>query len=168
MNTNALPKNSRRANEEVMSINEELQSTNEELETSKEEIQAVNEELNTVNNELNLRMAELKETNDDLANLLNASDIGMIFLNSAFCIKRFTPSAQNLLNLIPADLGRPISHLSHRFIGLDLVADAEKVVQNLAVIEKEVQTAAGQWYKMQWSPLSYSGKQNRRRRLHVH
>jgi len=140
------------ANEEVMSINEELQSTNEELETSKEEIQAVNEELNTVNNELNLRMAELKETNDDLANLLNASDIGTIFLNSAFCIKRFTPSAQNLLNLIPADLGRPISHLSHGFIGLDLVADAEKVVQNLSVIEKEVQTAAGQWYEMQCLP----------------
>src|SRR4029077_2823767 len=134
------------SNEEVMSINEELQSTNEELETSKEEIQAINEELNTVNNELNIRMAELKETNDDLANLLNASDIGMIFLNSAFCIKRFTPSAQNLLNLIPAVLGRPISHLSHRFTGLDLVADAEKVVQNLSVIEKEVQTAAGQWY----------------------
>jgi len=140
------------SNEEVMSINEELQSTNEELETSKEEIQAINEELNTVNNELNLRMAELKETNDDLANLLNASDIGMIFLNSAFCIKRFTLSAQNLLNLIPADLGRPISHLSHRFIGLDLVADAEKVVQNLSVIEKEVQTAAGQWYEMQCLP----------------
>jgi two-component system CheB/CheR fusion protein len=140
------------ANEEVMSINEELQSTNEELETSKEEIQAVNEELSTVNNELNLRMAELKETNDDLANLLNASDIGMIFLNSAFCIKRFTPSAQKLLNLIPADLGRPISHLSHSFIGLDLVADAEKVVQNLAVIEKEVQTAAGQWYEMHGLP----------------
>ena len=76
MNTKPLPK-AQAANEEVMSINEELQSTNEELETSKEEIQAVNEELNTVNNELNLRMAELKETNDDLANLLNASDIGI-------------------------------------------------------------------------------------------
>ena len=62
------------------------------------------------------------------------------------------PSAQNLLNLIPADLGRPISHLSHRFIGLDLVADAEKVVRNLSVIEKEVQTAAGQWYEMQCLP----------------
>jgi len=140
------------ANEEIMSINEELQSTNEELETSKEEIQAVNEELNTVNNELNLRMAELKETNDDLANLLNASDIGTIFLDSAFCIKRFTPSAQKLLNLIPADLGRPIRHLSHSFIGLDLVADAEKVVQNLSVIEKEIQTSAGQWYEMHCLP----------------
>jgi signal transduction histidine kinase len=42
--------------------------------------------------------------------------------------------------------------LSHSFIGLDLVADAEKVVQNLAVIEKEVQTAAGQWYEMQCLP----------------
>ena len=48
-----------------------------------------------------------------------------IFLNSAFCIKRFTPSALSLGNWIPADPGRPISHLSHRFIGLDLVADAE-------------------------------------------
>jgi two-component system CheB/CheR fusion protein len=140
------------ANEEVMSINEELQSTNEELETSKEEIQAVNEELNTVNNELNLRMTELKETNDDLANLLNASDIGMIFLNSAFCIKRFTPSAQKLLNLMPGDLGRPISHLSHRFSGLDLVADAENVMQNLSAIEKEVQSTAGEWYEMHCLP----------------
>ena len=141
------------SNEEVMSINEELQSTNEELETSKEEIQAVNEELNTVNNELNLRMAELKETNDDLANLPECLRHRHDLSQLGLCIKRFTPSAQNLLNLIPADLGRPISHLSHRFIGLDLVADAEKVVQNLSVIEKEVQTAAGQWYEMQCHPI---------------
>jgi two-component system, chemotaxis family, CheB/CheR fusion protein len=140
------------ANEEVMSINEELQSTNEELETSKEEIQAVNEELNTVNNELSLRMTELKETNDDLANLLNASDIGMIFLNSAFCIKRFTPSAQKLLNLMPGDLSRPISHLSHRFGGLDLVEDAGKMLQNLSMIEKEVQSTTGEWYEMHCLP----------------
>ncbi|MGH7847669.1 MAG: chemotaxis protein CheB, partial [Candidatus Binatia bacterium] len=140
------------ANEEVMSINEELQSTNEELETSKEEIQAVNEELNTVNNELNLRFTELNEANNDLANLFNASDIAQIVLNSAFCIRRFTPAAQKLLNLIPSDLGRPISHLSHRFIGLDLVAEADKVLRDLSVIEKEVQTSAGYWYQMRSLP----------------
>jgi PAS domain S-box-containing protein len=140
------------ANEEIMSINEELQSTNEELETSKEEIQAVNEELNTVNNELNLRVTELAEANNDLANLFNASDIAKIVLNSAFCIRRFTPTAQKLLNLIPSDLGRPLAHLSHNFIGLDLVAEADTVLRDLSMIEKEVQTSAGHWYQMRILP----------------
>jgi len=70
------------ANEEVMSMNEELQSANEELEASKEELQSVNEELTTVNAQLNDKVGELTDTNNDLANLLKATEIATIFLDA--------------------------------------------------------------------------------------
>jgi chemotaxis methyl-accepting protein methylase/signal transduction histidine kinase len=140
------------ANEEILSINEELQSTNEELETSKEEIQAINEELNTVNSELNSKVDELTEVNNDLVNFLNSSEIGTIFLDNQFRIKRFTPSAGRLMNLISSDLGRPVSHMAHKFVGLDLVADAERVLASLSTIEKEIQSSDGQWYAMHCLP----------------
>jgi len=89
------------ANEEVMSMNEELQSANEELESSKEELQSVNEELTTVNSQLTEKLAELIATNNDLANLLGATEIATVFLDSQLRIKRFTPRATELLNLIP-------------------------------------------------------------------
>ncbi|HXV49040.1 MAG TPA: CheR family methyltransferase, partial [Candidatus Binatia bacterium] len=101
------------ANEEVMAINEELQSTNEELVTSKEELQSLNEELITTNNQLNDKVEELGKTNDDLANFLNSSEVGTIFLDRKLCIRRFTPSATELMNLLPLDVGRPVSHISN-------------------------------------------------------
>ena len=75
------------ANEEVMSMNEEFQSTNEELETSKEELQSLNEELNTVNNQLQDKVADLEVANNDLANLLNCTDVAILFLDDQFRIK---------------------------------------------------------------------------------
>ena len=70
------------SNEEVMSMNEELQSANEELETSKEELQSLNEELSTVNNQLQEKVEELETANNDMANLLNCTDVAIVFLDN--------------------------------------------------------------------------------------
>ena len=106
------------ANEEVISTNEELQSTNEELETSKEELQSVNEELTTVNSQLQEKVEQLDTANSDMANLLKSSEIATLFLDNELRIKFFTPAATRVLNLIPSDMGRPISDLSMNFIRL--------------------------------------------------
>lgn len=140
------------ANEEVLAINEELQSTNEELETSKEEMQSVNEELITVNNQLNDKIEELSRTTDDLANFLNSSEVGTIFLDTGFCVRRFTPSATKLLNLIPLDLGRPVSNISNNLIDVDLTSVADNVLKSLVPVEKEVQTSDGRWHVMRSIP----------------
>ncbi len=140
------------ANEEVMSMNEELQSANEELEASKEELQSVNEELTTVNSQLSEKLAELTAINNDLANLMGATDLATVFLDGQLRIKRFTPRATELLNLIPADLGRPISHITQNFDGKELAADSEKILKNLSTTEKEVQTRDGRWYTMRILP----------------
>ena len=98
------------ANEEIRSANEELQCTNEELETAKEELQSTNEELTTVNEELQNRNQELGQVNNDITNLLTSTQIPVVMLDAALRIRRFTPMAEQILNLIPADVGRPINN----------------------------------------------------------
>ncbi len=134
------------SNEEVMSMNEELQSANEELETSKEELQSLNEELNTVNNQLQEKVEELEKANNDVANLLNCTDIATVFLDTGFQIKRFTPATTKLFNLIPSDIGRPIRHIAPKFTDPDLQRDAEDVLRDLAPREQEVRVDDGRWY----------------------
>src|SRR5262245_21682959 len=87
-------------NEELQSTNEELQSTNEELETSKEELQSLNEELVTVNTELQGKIDELSMASNDMKNLLDSTKIATIFLDSQLHVKRFTPEAKRIINLI--------------------------------------------------------------------
>src|SRR5262249_58234225 len=108
------------ANEEVQSANEELQSINEELETSKEEIQSSNEELATLNEELQHRNLELSLTNNDLVNLFSSEQMAIVMLGADLRIRRFTPMAEKILNLIPADVGRPISDIKLKLSLSDL------------------------------------------------
>ena len=131
------------SNEEMQSINEELQSTNEELETSKEELQSINEELSTVNTELQSKVSDLSRANNDMNNLLAGTGIGTIFVDHALRILRFTPAATSLINLIPADIGRPVGHIVSNLVGYDcLVADLQSVLKTLVPKHIEVKTRA--------------------------
>jgi two-component system, chemotaxis family, CheB/CheR fusion protein len=100
------------ANEEILSSNEELQSTNEELETAKEELQSANEELSTVNDELRNRNAEMSQMNNDLSNVIASIDMAMVMVGSDLIIRRFSPQAQRIFGLIPADVGRPLTNIN--------------------------------------------------------
>jgi len=140
------------SNEELMSINEEFQSTNEELETSKEELQALNEELVTVNAELESKIEELGQTNSDMQNLLNSSDIATIFLDRQLRVKRFTPRMADLFNLIESDRGRPLQHLSGKVFYPDLARDAKEILKSLTPIEREISTTDQHHYLMRMFP----------------
>ncbi|WP_375511891.1 chemotaxis protein CheB [uncultured Nostoc sp.] len=140
------------ANEEILSSNEELQSTNEELETAKEEIQATNEELNTTNDELRSRNQELHQVNNDLTNLLASINIPILILTSDLRVRRFTPMAQRLFNLIPADAGRPLSDIRANLNTPDLEPLILEVLDTLSIKELEVQTLGGHWYNLRIRP----------------
>jgi len=140
-------------NEEMQSGNEELQSTNEEMETSREELQSTNEELTTVNAELQQRMDELTRTNNDLNNLMAGTGVATIFLDNDLRIRRFTAAATQLINLIPGDVGRPLSHISSNLATYaELAEDAETVLRTLAPRETEVQVKGGDWYLLRILP----------------
>jgi two-component system, chemotaxis family, CheB/CheR fusion protein len=142
----------RAANEELQSINEEYRSTSEELETSKEELQSINEELQTVNTELNLKLDAIARAHGDLQNLMAATDIGTLFLDSALRIKRFTARATDLFSITPADEGRPISDFAHQLDDNELIRDARAVLSDLAPIRREVKSHAGCWYDVRLRP----------------
>ncbi|MBU0676048.1 MAG: PAS domain-containing protein [Proteobacteria bacterium] len=139
-------------NEELQSTNEELQSTNEELETSKEELQSLNEEAATVNAELQSRIDELSITNDDMKNLLDSTQIATIFLDLTLCIRRFTPKVGEIIPLAGIDFGRPIKHFATALLNIDLEKDANDVLENLGMKEKEVQSKEGTFYRMRIRP----------------
>jgi two-component system CheB/CheR fusion protein len=139
-------------NEELQSTNEELQSTNEELETSKEELQSLNEELITVNAELQGRIDDLSATNDDMKNFLDSTNIATIFLDSNFCLRRFTPKATEVINLIQTDVGRPINHIVSNLKYENLVRDAEKVLHTIVFKEVEVESKDNRHYFMRIMP----------------
>jgi two-component system CheB/CheR fusion protein len=136
----------RASQEELMSMNEELQSTNEELETSREELQSVNEELTTVNHQVQHKVEELEKANDDLNNLLASTDIATLFLNTQFEVMRFTPAMRRLLNLLPTDVGRPITDFAHQVLGQDMIETAKKVLNDRNPADGEVQSPSGDWY----------------------
>ena len=146
----------RASNEELQAMNEELRSSTEELETSTEELQSINEELTTVNQELKIKIEELAHANNDFINLMNSTDIGTIFLDRAQRVKMFTPCADEAFNLIPSDINRPLSHITHKLAYGDLQNDIDKVVHHLTKVEREVRTTENRWYMMKIVPYRTS------------
>src|SRR5262249_44896012 len=111
------------ANEEILSSNEELQSTNEELETAKEELQSTNEELSTVNDELRNRNLQISEGQRDLKGVLNSISIAVVGSDSV--VRDFTPHVQNILGLLPQEVGKTILGADH----ISEIPDFRQLVQ---------------------------------------
>lgn len=144
------------ANEELQSTNEELQSSNEELQTAREEQNSMNEELQAVNLELRAKMDELSRANDDMANLLESTDIATLFLDRQLRIKRFTELTREVFNLLPTDVGRPVADLASNLRYDRLTEQARSVLETLRPHEVEVQTSQGLWRLVRITPYRTS------------
>ena len=148
----AVVEEARAANEELQSINEEQRATSEELVSSKEELQSVNEELRAINQEYRNQNEQLGQTNSDLENLIDSTDIGTIFLDRDFRVRRFTPAIAGVFNFKPSDIGRPVSDMTHRLRYGELMADLRQVLRTLTRIEREVLGDDGRWFTLRISP----------------
>jgi two-component system CheB/CheR fusion protein len=133
-------------NEEALSVNEEYQSTNEELLTSKEELQSLNEELSALNSQLQETLERQRTTASDLQNILYSTHVATIFLDLELNIRFFTPATKSLFNIIPSDIGRPLSDLNPVTADTDLLIHARAVLEALIPIEREIQARDGFWY----------------------
>lgn len=142
----------RASNEELQSISEEYRSISEELETSKEELQSLNEELQTVNSELKNKLESLSGAHSDLRNLISATDIGTLFLDTEMRIRMFTPPISELFTITEMDIGRAITDFTSRLVYDSLEDDARTVLRDLAPVETEVQARSGKWYIIRLRP----------------
>jgi two-component system CheB/CheR fusion protein len=142
----------RSANEEVMSSNEELQSTNEELETAKEELQSTNEELTTLNDELESRNTELEAANNDLLNFMASINIPLVMIGPDLRIRRFSNVSEKLLNLIPGDVGRPVTDIKMKIDVPNFAKLIVEVMDSLQTKELDVKCEAGRWWSVRIRP----------------
>ncbi len=130
-------------NEELQSSNEELLAANEELQSTNEELQSVNEELYTVNSEYQEKIDELTRAHTDIDNILKSMDTGVIVLDDAMVIRKYSPAATRYVNLLPTDVGRPFHHISHSLIYGSFLDDIAKVMDSGSTIEREVNLVDG-------------------------
>ena len=139
-------------NEEMQSTNEELQSTNEELTTSKEEMQSLNEELQTVNVELQTKISDFEQTNNDMINLLNSTDIATLFLDKALNIRRFTDQLKKIVKLRTSDIGRPFTEIANDLKYPKITTHAKEVLRTLVAKETAITTNSGNWFIVRIMP----------------
>ncbi|MDJ0715840.1 MAG: chemotaxis protein CheB [Prochloraceae cyanobacterium] len=140
-------------NEEQQATNEELIASNEELQSTNEELHSVNEELYTVNAEYQSKIEELTELNNDIDNLLRSTNIGVVFLDLQLKIRKFTPAATVAINLVQADIGRPLEHITHNLNCAEILKLLQGVIESQQPLEKEVQLAKnGKYLLMRVNP----------------
>jgi two-component system CheB/CheR fusion protein len=129
-------------NEQLKAANEELLSSNEELQSTNEELNSLNEELHSVNAEHFRQNTELVKLTRDFDALLRVSEIGVLFLDEGYAIRRFTRLIGELFQLTDADIERPIHTFRNPFPEFDLEAMLGRVMRHGLPQEANVQDGA--------------------------
>ncbi|QDU10872.1 chemotaxis protein CheB [Gimesia aquarii] len=138
------------SNEELQSTNEELVASNEELQSTNEELHSVNEELHSVSAEHQRKIAELTMLAKDMDTLLNSTEIGIVFLDVDLKIRLFTKPLSKTFHIMEQDIGRPIEHIAHKFIGLNLQDFISQATDENGDQRLEVKTHEGETYQLQY------------------
>lgn len=146
------------SNEELQATNEELIASNEELQSTNEELNSVNEELYTVNAEYQNKIVELTSVTNDMENLLVSTEIGTIFLDHDLSIRRYTPRAADFAQLMPQDIGRPLSAFANRLSHPELIDEIRKVAATGQPYEKQVESEDGRAFLVRLHPYIASGQ----------
>lgn len=141
------------SNEELQSTNEELMTANEELQSTNEELHSVNEELYTVNAEYERKNEELTQLSKDVSSLLQATGVGVVFVDRGLLVRRFTPTATRVVNLIAGDEGRHLSHITHTLNGFDLCGFLDHAMASGDIAERECRAADGTVWTVRAVPV---------------
>lgn len=139
-------------NAELQAANEELLTANEELQSSNEELQSVNEELYTVNAEYQSKVTELAAVNDDMANFLSTTLVGVLMVDNDLNIRKYTEYISSEFNVVEQDVGRSLRFVSYNFATVDLIALSRKVLETMQPVEEHCASVAGKTYMIRIVP----------------
>jgi PAS domain S-box-containing protein len=87
-----------------------------------------------------------------LNNLLSSVNIPIVMLGNDLRVRRFTPQAEKVLNLLPTDVGRKVTDFRIKINIPDLESLFLDVIENLHTKEREVQDEDGRAYLMSIRP----------------
>jgi two-component system CheB/CheR fusion protein len=105
-----------------------------------------------VNAELQAKIEQLTGIQNDMKNLLENVNIGTIFLDDRLAIRRFTRETTKVYRLAPSDTGRPLADIRSMIPDVDLIPDAQAVLDTLIPREIPVRTQNNEWYLVRIMP----------------
>ena len=139
-------------NAELQAANEELLTANEELQSSNEELQSVNEELYTVNSEYQAKVGELASVNDDMANFLATTLVGIVMVDRKLNVRKFTEYIADEFSVAEHDVGRSLRYIAYHFAAVDLIALCHQVLQTMQPLELACASVSGKTYLVRIAP----------------
>ena len=139
-------------NAELQVANEELMTANEELQSSNEELQSVNEELYTVNSEYQEKVEELANVNDDMANFLSTTLIGILMVDNQLNMRKYTEYVAKEFSVVEQDVGRSLRYLASNFKSIDLMKLSQQVQKTKKSIERPCASIDGKTYLIRVAP----------------
>lgn len=116
------------------------------------ELLSINTALRSANSELKLKLAETSRAHSDLQNLVAATEIGTLFVDSSLRIKRFAGPVTDLFGIGAADHGRPITDFAARVEGASMGTDTRAVLAELTPVRRQVRSRSGRWYELRMRP----------------
>ena len=117
----------------------------------------MNEELQTLNSQLGETLERQRTTANDLQNILYSTNVATLFLDRDMKIRFFTPATKALFQVIPGDVGRPLADLHSLATDTLLPDDARTVLDSLHLVDREVQTPGGTWFRRRVLPYRTEG-----------
>ncbi len=102
----------------------------------------------------NMNRQQLHNQFRDVNQYFGSSYHSLIQLDEKLCIKTFTSTVKNQVNIRESDIGRPISDLTNMITNLDLVLEVRKVMDTYKTVYKQAKSNKGKWYSLLIEPIS--------------
>src|SRR5438067_6150301 len=105
-----------------------------------------------LNEELTNRNLEVLQMNSDLNNLLASTQLPIVMVDSTLMVRRVTPAAREAFNILPSDVGRPISDFKLNINVADLETILREVIDTLETRERKVRDKQGRSFSLRIRP----------------
>ena len=115
-------------------------------------MQSHNEELYTVNSEYQAKVSELGSLNDDLANFLSTTLVGIMMVDNDLNIRKFTEYISSEFNVAEQDVGRTLRYIAYNFATIDLMVLSRQVRKTHNLVELHCASVAGKTYVVRIAP----------------
>ncbi|MDO5112224.1 MAG: ATP-binding protein [Clostridia bacterium] len=99
-----------------------------------------------------MKLTELADLNDDIANFLSSTLIGIIFVDNKLNIRRYTDYVTKEFSVMDHDIGRSLKFISYHFPTVDISEICDNVLKTLVPDEREVSTGKGKVFFMRVAP----------------
>jgi signal transduction histidine kinase len=109
------------------------------------------EDLDNNNSEFHSINKELRSSNKELANLIEATKIGIIFVDNNMKIRRFNRRVEMHFNFVESDLGHSLDEVIQK-LQYDPVDDVKQVFDQLESVHKLIFCETGKWYIFKVDP----------------